>query len=205
MLVSALCIVVSTLISTQLEVDRRIECSFSPNLYDAVVMPYDTRKVQRINYHSLHNTGISGDPNSSSEEDLHGSGLFSSLVSPVKFTEGDINEVKEIVSGGLDSFDEKVEEKIEAELALVLKEKKVIKKKLRSKKLKEQLEREKAELEELKKHDVAVGGMVEGKKGDKKEKEKRSQKKKDSDKSLIKKNFDIDDLRSNKKIIKGCT
>ncbi|CAC5407176.1 unnamed protein product [Mytilus coruscus] len=218
MLVSALCIVVSTLISTQLEVDRRFECSFSPNLHDAVVMPYDTRKVQCINYHSLHNTGISGDPNSSSEEDLHGSGLFSPLVSPVKVTsarptslltsayfptEGDMNEVKEIVSGGLDSFDEKEEEKIEAELALVLKEKEVIKKKMRSKKLKEQLEREKAELEELKKHDMAVGGMVEGKKGDKKEKEKRSQKKKDSGKSLIKKNFDIDDLRSNKKLLKA--
>ncbi|CAC5384078.1 unnamed protein product [Mytilus coruscus] len=208
----------STLISTQLEVDKRIECSFSPNLYDAVVMPYDTRKVQRINYHSLHNTAISGNPNSSSEEDLHGSGLFSPLVSPVKVTsprptslltsayfpaEGDMNEVKEIVSGGLDSFDEKEEEKIEAELALVLKEKEVIKKKLRSKKLKEQLEREKVELEELKKHGVAVGGMVEGKKGDRKEKEKRSQKKKDSGKSLIKKNFDIDDLRSNKKLLKA--
>ncbi|CAC5370149.1 unnamed protein product [Mytilus coruscus] len=45
--------------------------------------------------------------------------------------------------------------------------------------------------------------MVEGKKGDKKEKEKRSQKKKDSGKSLIKKNFDIDDLRSNKKLLKA--
>ncbi|CAC5406596.1 unnamed protein product [Mytilus coruscus] len=74
---------------------------------------------------------------------------------------------------------------------------------MRSKKLKEQLEREKEELEELKKHDVAVGGMVEGKKGDKKEKKMRSQKKKDSGKSLIKKNFDIDDLRSNKKLLKA--
>ncbi|CAC5397559.1 unnamed protein product [Mytilus coruscus] len=136
-------------------VDRRSEFSFSPNLYDAVVMPYDKQKVQRINYHSLHNTGNSGAPNSSSEEDFHGSRLFSQLVSPVK----------------------KEEEKIEAELALVLKEKELIQKKLRSKTLEEQLEREKAELEESKKHDVAVGCMVEGKKGDEKEKEKRSQKK----------------------------
>ncbi|CAG2245708.1 unnamed protein product [Mytilus edulis] len=41
------------------------------NLNDAVVMPYDTRKVQRINYNSLHNTGTTGDLNSSSEEDVH--------------------------------------------------------------------------------------------------------------------------------------
>ncbi|CAG2205601.1 unnamed protein product [Mytilus edulis] len=217
MLVSALCIVVSELIVTQLVVDR-IECSFSPNLNDAVVMPYDTRKVQRINYNSLHNTGTTGDLNSSSEEDIHSSGLFSPLGFPGKVTssrpisllsstyfpaEGDMDEVKEIVSGGLDSYDEKEDEKIEAELALVLKEKELIKKKMRSQNLKEQLKREKAELEELKKHDEAVGGMVKGKKGDKKEKEKRSQKKKESGKSLIKQNFDINDLRSDKKLLKA--
>ncbi|VDI69857.1 Hypothetical predicted protein [Mytilus galloprovincialis] len=123
----------------------RIECSFSPNLNDAVVMPYDTRKVQRINYNSLHNTGTTGALNSSSEEDIHSSGLFSPLGSPGKVlssrpisllsstyfpAEGDMDEVKEIVSGGLDSYDEKEDEKIEAELALVLKEKELIKRKM---------------------------------------------------------------------------
>ncbi|VDI06664.1 Hypothetical predicted protein [Mytilus galloprovincialis] len=198
MLVSALCIEVSELIVTQLDVDR-IECSFSPNLNDAVVMPYDTRKVQRINYNSLHNTGTTGDLNSSSEEDIHSSGLFSPLGSPGKMTssrpisllsstffpaEGDMDEVKKIVSSGLDSYDEKEDEKIEAELALVLKEKELIKKKMRSKNLKEQLKREKAELEELKKHDEAVGGMVKGKKGNKRRK-KRGHRKRKSQVNLV--------------------
>ncbi|VDH88854.1 Hypothetical predicted protein [Mytilus galloprovincialis] len=192
MLVSALCIEVSELIVTQLDVDR-IECSFSPNLNDAVVMPYDTRKVQRINYNSFHNTGTTGDLNSSSEEDIHSSGLFSPLGSPGKMTssrpisllsstffpaEGDMDEVKKIVSSGLDSYDEKEDEKIEAELALVLKEKELIKKKMRSKNLKEQLKREKAELEKLKKHDEAVGGMVKGKKGNKRRKKRGHRKRK---------------------------
>ncbi|XP_063416071.1 protein FAM133B-like [Mytilus trossulus] len=55
----------------------------------------------------------------------------------------------------------------------------------------------------LKKHDEAVDGMVGGKNGNKKEKEKRSQKKKDSGKFLIKQNFDINDLKSDKKILKA--
>ncbi|VDI46681.1 Hypothetical predicted protein [Mytilus galloprovincialis] len=96
-----------------------------------------------------------------------------------------MDEAKEIVPGGLDSYDEKEDEKIEAEIGFGA------------------VKREKAELEELKKHDEAVDGMVKGKTGDKKEKENRSQKKKESGKSLIKQNFDINDLRSDKKLLKA--
>ncbi|XP_052081275.1 uncharacterized protein LOC127719302 [Mytilus californianus] len=78
-----------------------------------------SRKISNLDHQKILN-------DSSSEEDLHGSGLFSPLVSQAKVrslkpsslltsayfpADGDINEDKEIVSSGLDSFDEKEKEK----------------------------------------------------------------------------------------------
>ena len=138
----------------------------SPNVsisyVSGLVMPYETRKCQRINYKLLNefvHRSVGLDEHMNNEVSSE-----TGVISPVKnspifttkylHTEGALDEIKteekKYVGSVLKFEDKSDEEDLEATLAELRKEKEMIMKRNRRKQLLEQIKKEKSELEKLK-------------------------------------------------------
>jgi hypothetical protein len=192
----------------------------SPNVsichISGLVMPYETRKCQRVNYKLLNEFG-----HHSVDLDEHMNNEVSSetgVISPVKnlsifttkylHTEGAMDDIKmeeKKYVGSVFKFEDKSdEEDLETTLAELREEKEMIMKRNRRKHLLEQIKKEKSELEKLKQTDGASSsGRKKKKMVDEKEEKTKSGSSSSGKQTSHKTEINMNDLRCNKKLLKS--
>ena len=217
MLVTAvrLVVIILRVLQLSLDVEGGDFSTISPNV-SGLVMPYETRKCQRINYKLLNEFGhrsVDLDEHMNNEVSsetgvislVKNSPIFTAVYLHTEDAMDDIKtEEKKYVGSVLNFEDKSDEEDLEATLAELREEKEMIMKRNRRKQLLEQIKKEKSELEKLKQTDGASSsGKKKKKMVDEKEEKTKSGSSGSGKQTSHKTEINMNDLRCNKKLLKS--